>query len=161
MKINLEKTIEYQKLDNSSWLIKGEHKSAKIYYQVYAYDFSVRGAHLDHQHAFFNGTSTFLQVEGLETQRCELTIEPTTDTNWSVATSMTPSSVCEKGFGVYSADSYDELIDHPVEIGELKSISFDVKGVHHSVAFVGQFKGNLQRIANDLKMICEQQVDFF
>jgi predicted metalloprotease with PDZ domain len=33
-------------------------------YRVYAWDLSVRAAHLDSTHGFFNGTSVFLRVAG-------------------------------------------------------------------------------------------------
>ena len=37
-----------------------------LQYQVYAWDLSVRGAHLDQTHGFYNGTSVFLRVVGQE-----------------------------------------------------------------------------------------------
>jgi hypothetical protein len=37
-----------------------------VRYEVYAWDLSVRAAHLDQSHAFFNGTSVFLCAEGKE-----------------------------------------------------------------------------------------------
>jgi predicted metalloprotease with PDZ domain len=38
-------------------------------YEVYAWDLSVRAAHLDQNHGFFNGTSVFLRVLGQESMR--------------------------------------------------------------------------------------------
>ena len=42
--------------------------------EVYAWDLSVRGAHLDTSHGFFNGPSVFLRVAGQEDRACEIDI---------------------------------------------------------------------------------------
>ena len=39
------------------------------------------------------------------------------------------------GFGTYIAANYDELIDHPVEMGDFQMINFKAHGVPHD--FVG------------------------
>lgn len=41
------------------------------------------------------------------------------------------------GFGVYEAQDYDELIDHPVEMGDFALASFKAGGAQHDVVFTG------------------------
>jgi predicted metalloprotease with PDZ domain len=41
-------------------------------------------------------------------------------------------------FGLYRAANYDELIDHPVEMGTFTLASFTACGVPHEVAISGQ-----------------------
>ena len=46
-----------------------------MHYEVYAWDLSVRSAHLDTTHGFFNGTSVFLAVAGRTDRPCLVTID--------------------------------------------------------------------------------------
>jgi len=59
-------------------------------WRVYAWDLSVRGAHLDDTHGFFNGTSLFLCPRGFDREPVELTISrPGEDLqDWLVACGM-------------------------------------------------------------------------
>src|SRR6516164_8986517 len=62
--------VPLAKQDKHSWVageIPAGTKKLKLVYRVYAWDLSVRCAHLDASHGFFNGTQVFLRVEGRET----------------------------------------------------------------------------------------------
>ncbi len=56
------------KTDNHSWQLAPCTGPVVIDYTVYAWDLSVRGAHLDESHGFFNGISVFLRVHGQDDQ---------------------------------------------------------------------------------------------
>ncbi len=115
--------VELEKLDKSRWQAAPTERPLTVIADIYAYDPSVRGAHLDTTHAFFNGTCMFLSVAGQEDVPCKLEIRPPDAAfarEWRVATSMRRSDAEQYGFGVYEADNYAELIDHPVEIGQLQ-----------------------------------------
>ena len=58
------RTLRLEKLDKHTWQAPARSDGAAISVrcEVYAWDLSVRGAHLDETHAFFNGTSVFLRV---------------------------------------------------------------------------------------------------
>ena len=138
--------------------------------EVYAWDLSVRGAHLDASHGFFNGTSVFLCALGQEDRPCRVElVKPQGKAlrpAWRVATSL-PVAKGEKGaaalygFGRYWAADYDELIDHPVEMGTFALIEFKARGVPHAIAVTGRTDVDLKRLAADLKPICEWQIDLF
>ncbi|WP_082103083.1 M61 family metallopeptidase [Robbsia andropogonis] len=151
-----------------------------LHYQVYAWDLSVRSAHLDQHVGFFNGTSVFLAVEGRETSRCTIDIAqpgraavnaPVSGDNvsntsfegWRVATSLREAEGTSRyGFGLYEADNYDELIDHPVTLGEFVLASFDAHGVPHDVVISGGVpRLDMDRLTRDLKRICEAQIALF
>ena len=62
-----------------------------MHYEVYAWDLSVRAAHLDQTHGFFNGTSVFLRVLGKERMPHVVDIQRPDDAaakTWRVATSL-------------------------------------------------------------------------
>lgn len=131
--------------------------------EVYAWDLSVRGAHLDAGHGFFNGTSVFFRVEGREAQRCEVDIQapPGPSKSWRVATALQRKKVAPDGFGRYCADNYAELIDHPVELGDFDRFAFRAGGVRHEVAVTGRHHTDLKRLERDMKAICRWQIDFW
>ena len=109
------------KLDKQTWQISGCKNRVEVRYQVYAYDLSVRSAYLNNEFGFFNGTSLFLRVNGLESTPVSLTIEkPSHDfaSTWKLATSLARQSGQPFSFGEFLANDYDDLIDHPVLIGK-------------------------------------------
>ena len=62
------KPVPLVKLDKHTWQAAPlkPKQALTLHYEVYAWDLSVRGAHLDTTHAFFNGTSVFLAAAGFE-----------------------------------------------------------------------------------------------
>ena len=164
------KAVPATKLDKHSWrLPAGIQGPVTLRYTVYAWDLSVRSAHLDQTHGFFNGTSVFLAAHGHEDAPHRVNIRPPKgleDARWRVATSL-PEATGEKGaaerygFGLYRADSYDDLIDHPVEMGTFTLGEFEACGVPHAVAITGRHDCDMGRLLADLKPVCERQIRLF
>src|SRR5690625_259439 len=163
-----EQTVTLHKIDNHRWKCAPCNGPLTISYVVYAWDLSVRGAHFDESHAFRNGTSIFLGVEGQTQMPClvEYCPPPHTDT-WKVYTSLPeatghPDAAKRHGLGMYQAPDYDALLDHPVEMGTPQVIHFDACGVPHEMVFTGVAPNvDLERIATDTKKICEAQIALF
>lgn len=159
------KKVTIQKLDKHTWRAARCDGPLTVRYDVYAWDLSVRAAHLDQTHGFFNGTSVFLRVVGQEQNPHVVDIRrPEGDAYkaWRVATSLPELSAKRYGFGTYVAADYDELIDHPVEMGSFAIASFDAYGVPHDIVITGQVANlDMARLAADLKKICEAQIAFF
>lgn len=157
--------LRLAKIDKHSWRAARCNGPLRLVYQVYAWDLSVRAAHLDHTHAFFNGTSVFLKAHGKESIPHVVDIRPPEGdafANWRVATSLPELKARRHRFGTYVAQDYDELVDHPVEMGEFTLIRFDAHGVPHEMAITGQVPNlDAERLAADLKKICEYQIALF
>lgn len=159
------KKIDLKKLNKTSWQAAPCEGTLQISYEVYAWDLSVRAAHLDQSHGFFNGTSVFLQVHGQERLPHIVEIQKPVDVaakNWRIATSLPELKAKRYGFGSYVAVDYDDLIDHPVEMGEFALVSFKAHGVPHDFVVTGKVPNlDLARIAKDLQKICETEIAFF
>jgi predicted metalloprotease with PDZ domain len=156
------KPLQLRKLDKDSWRCPPGAVEILIEYRVYAWDLSVRTAYLDTRRAYFNGSSVFLRVHGHEGRSCAVTIAPPPGVGgWKLATAMTRAEVDGNGFGKYTAADYDELIDHPVEIGAFAGTAFEACGVRHEVALSGAQRCDLERLGSDLKRLCEYQIRFF
>ncbi|WP_341678818.1 PDZ domain-containing protein [Niveibacterium sp. SC-1] len=163
--------VSLEKADKHSWVLGKVPVGAKrlsLRYAVYSWDLSVRCAHLDQSHGFFNGTQVFLRVEGQENLPHRVRIHKPThagSSQWTVATSLRESTgkggAKRHGFGWYEADDYDELIDHPVEMGTLTRLHFDVRGVRHEMAINGRHDCDTERLARDLQKACEAHCALF
>ena len=151
--------VTLTKTDKSTWQADPCEQPLTLVTEVYAQDLSVRGAHLDTTHAFFSGPAVFPAVQGQEDVRCELDIvapSPPTGSDWRVATSMRPKTAERFGYGVYTADNYDELIDHPVENGRLRIGEFEVDGIPHAIAVRGHDRFDMARVCRDLACVCAE-----
>ncbi len=159
------KKVALKKRDKHTWQASPCAGALTLSYQVYAWDLSVRTAHLDQTHAFFNGTSVFLRVHGQEQQAHVVDlVRPIGDAykRWRVATALPELKAKRYGFGSYVAGDYDELIDHPVEMGEFALATFDAHGVPHDVVITGKVPNlDMTRLCADLKKICQAQIAFF
>lgn len=155
------KAVALAKLDKSRWQAKPVDEPLTVVAEIYAYDPSVRGAHLDLTHAYFNGPCVFFEVEGQEANRCEVDIAAPPapiGQDWRVATSMRRKEAPEYGFGTYEADDYAELIDHPVEIAPQLVGEFEANGIPHAIAIRGKTSVDIGRLCADLKTLCEQHM---
>jgi len=155
-----------EKVDKHAWQAAPSDGPITLRYEVYAWDMSVRAAHLDDTVGFFNGTSVFLAVEGLSGAPCIVDIQPPQGgeyRNWRVATALAESRGTKRyGFGSYEAANYDELVDHPVTLGQFALGAFTAHGVKHDIVIAGRVVAlDMQRLAADLKRVCEAQIALF
>ena len=159
------KSVALAKLDKHAWRAGPVDAALTVIYEVYAWDLSVRAAHLDQTHGFFNGTSVCLRVIGQEHTPHLIDIQRPLDAaaaTWRVATAMPELGAKRYGFGTYLASNYDELIDHPVEMGDFALATFKAHGVPHDIVISGRVPNlDMARLQTDLKAICETQIAFF
>jgi len=156
--------LEVIKLDKSTWQCAPCNASLILSYDIYAWDLSVRTAHLDQTHAYFNGTSVFLQVHGQEDKPCSVVIQSPQGPkyqNWRIATAMKAVTAKPYGFGLYSASNYDELVDHPVEMGNFSLATFEAGGIPHDIVITGQHRADMDRLCVDLQKICTTHINMF
>jgi predicted metalloprotease with PDZ domain len=177
--------VACEKIDKATWTCAAVTAPLTLTYEVYAWDLSVRAAHLDETHGFFNGTSVFLLPAGHENCACEVEIRrPAGEryAQWNVATALkqtqalarlaahkqpknptnaSVSSISPKQFGTFTAENYDALIDHPVEMGAFTHATFEACGVTHHIAITGKHRADMARLCADLKTICQYQIRLF
>ncbi|SDQ88723.1 Predicted metalloprotease, contains C-terminal PDZ domain [Paraburkholderia fungorum] len=158
--------VRVEKTDKHTWQAAPVKGALTLRYEVYAWDMSVRAAHLDDTTGFFNGTSVFLSPLGHEEAQCVVDIqkpEGAAYRGWRVATALPEARGTKRyGFGEYRAQNYDELIDHPVTLGEFALATFSAHGVPHDIVIAGRVVGlDMARLSADLKRICEAQIALF
>ncbi|HET7867396.1 MAG TPA: PDZ domain-containing protein [Burkholderiaceae bacterium] len=145
-------------IDKATWEVACSGRGAlELSYRVYAFDNSVRAAWLDAQRGFFNGTSLCLRVHGREDQPHQVTLGRL-PRGWEVATAMPAGDSAQ----TWKAANYDELIDHPFELGPFWRGRFKAGGVAHEFVVAGaaaSFDG--ERLLADARRICEAQIAFW
>jgi len=159
--------IKLSKTDKQTWQFSAVSTFTIVKYQVFAFDLSVRTAYLDSERGFFNGSSTFLQVQELPDVPCQLAIslpQEITETcsNWRVATGLPRAKDTEKyQLGHYLAYDYQELIDCPVALGDFDAFEFIVEGVTHHLVFTSQHFGDRERLKADIGKLCQHHINLF
>ena len=158
------RSIALSQQDKCTWVMSCKRDQALVLsYEVYAFDPSVRTAWLDSQRGFFNGTSVCLRVHGQEHAPHQLLLPAVKgQATWQAATGLTPIKTDKKGFGLYQAVNYDELVDCPVELGEFWSGQFSACGIAHRFVVAGalpSFDGD--RLLADAQKICEAEIRFW
>ena len=138
------------------WRTAPQSGEWEIYYTVYAYDLSVRGSFLTAERGFFDGACLFLQVNGHEnsTHQIEFPILPKT---WRIATTLPQTDVHS-----FQTTSYHDLIDHPVELGNIEFLDFEAGGIPHRIALSGHYPDfDRDRLVSDIRTICKTELTMF
>jgi len=155
------RAIGLRQIDKASWIADCEGDADLVVrYRVYAFDVSVRAAFLDATRGFFNGTSVCLRVEGREDESHGLALRGL-PAGWEVATTLAPRGEVA-GPLEFVAAGYDELVDHPVELGRFWRGRFDAAGTAHEFVVAGalpDFDG--ARLLADARRICEAETLFW
>lgn len=153
-----------EKIAHNAWYCPGIVNGLTLRLHIYALDESVRGAWLDVSRAFFNGPCLFARPRRQPDSEVRLMLEAPRHAGlhqWRVATAMTPLDTDARGFGTYTAEDYDELLDQPFEIGEFDRVEFRAQGIPHSLVVAGRHDGDLEKVAADLRKLCSSQIRFF
>ena len=155
--------VVLQQIDKTTWQAACSGRAAlTLSYRVYAFDSSVRTAFLDATRGFFNATSLCLRVEGREDEPHALTLGALPH-GWAVATAMQAADgKGGKGSKAFTAANYDELVDHPFELGRFWRGRFDAAGVAHEFVVAGAWPGfDGEQLLADARRLCETQIAFW
>jgi predicted metalloprotease with PDZ domain len=112
---------------NSLWRISGAEKGATVQYEVYVDSFGPFSAQLNANHAFFNLAQILMYPVDGRSQPTMVQFK-SVPMGWRIATPL--RSAADNRF---IADSYDRLVDSPVEIGTFNESDFDEGGAHYRV----------------------------
>ena len=157
--------LALERIDNDHWRLPKISCPVEILTTVYALDSSVRAAYLDSERGFFNTSSLCLAVKDQEHLPCALAIatpEVASADHWSIQTSLQSAKTDERGFGFYLAKNYDDLLDHPIAMGEFQLIKWESNGVPHTMAVQGCIHSiDVKRLASDLQAICTSTINLF
>lgn len=153
--------LAWRRVDKQTWEVDSRGGDVEIRYRVYANELSVQTSHLDATHAFGNGTSLFMHVDGHKTAPVSLAIQA--PRGWTVDVPL-PRAKRGGRWGkgeTFEAESYDALVDAPFEIGTHRRIEFRVRGKRHRIALYGRGNQDEARLVADLRRIVEEEGAIF
>ena len=113
----------------SRWQITGAQQGAIVEYEIFADSAGPFGAQLSSHHAFFNLAQILMYPVDARSQPMLVRFDQI-PAGWRVATPLNATSD-----GRFSAETYDRLVDSPVEIGTFEESDFDDSGAHYRVIF--------------------------
>src|SRR4030095_713155 len=149
------KLLKWIKTNKFTWRIFTEnYKDFSVKYLMYANEFALRTKGLDKSHAFINGTSLFMYPEKLRGEPLKLNV--IRYDSWHITTGL-------KGIdtNIFYVDSYDNLADSPLEIGNQKDYEFTVRGKQHIISFHGDASYEINRLINDFTKIIKKNYEFW
>jgi predicted metalloprotease with PDZ domain len=142
--------LEWQKADKGRWRVhpRGGGR-VRIEYRVWAFELSVRTSHVDAEHAYVNGASVFMHVDGRKLEPVRLRVRP--PRGWRVATGLDGSGT------VFTAPGYDALVDSPIEMGRFRDLRFRARGKPHRLVVHGEGNYDEKAMLRDLRRIVEEE----
>ncbi|WP_160067760.1 M61 family metallopeptidase [Sphingobacterium bovisgrunnientis] len=151
-KDNLGQTLQVQKISKNTWRVFEPSDKVAVNYSVYGFEVSVRTSFIDDSRAFLSPVGTFMYVDGQ--LDLETTVKIHLHKNWSkISTGLQKVAVDN----VYYASNFDILYDSPIEIGNQDTWSFDVDGILHECAMVGEADYDKDQLAEDITKIVREE----
>lgn len=144
------KELEWDKVDKNNWEVKANNAGTVIIsYDVFANTHSVADPFIDSTHAYLSTAGLFMHITGELKHPVQVVLKPYR--KWAtVSTGLDP---VRGEANTYLAPDFDALYDSPIYIGNQKTVSFEVKGVTHTIAMENPEMFDTGKFAADLKKI--------
>jgi predicted metalloprotease with PDZ domain len=121
------RALAVRELDKSRWQITGAEGGAVVEYQIFVDSPGPFGAQFNSHHAFLNLAQVLMYPVDARNGPMAVRFSQIPE-GWRIATPL--ASMSENRFG---AESYDRMVDSPVEIGSFREADFDEGGAHYRV----------------------------
>ena len=164
------KELQVLKKTKNAWEVScNGANSYTVFYEVYAFELSVRTPYLDNTHGFVPGAAVFMYTEETRNQQGLLKVYPHASFK-KVSTALAPidfksdaGTMAKSEIGVQSFifNDYDQLVDCPIEIGNQQEFSFMAAGVRHRVAMYGEANYNVSELQRDMAKVVEAATGVF
>jgi len=149
--------LEWTKTNKNTWSVKTNGaRQWRVFYRVYANEFSVRTNELNSDHAFWNNAALLMYPEGAIDKPSTLRVLPAN--GWKIATGLPPVAGQPNTF---RAENFDILYDSPFEVSDFKEIKFEVRGVPHRIVIDGEGNYDAERMKRNVQKIVEAEVGMF
>jgi predicted metalloprotease with PDZ domain len=119
--------LPIHKIDKTTWQIDNATSGFQLHYDFYANEAGPFGSQLDREHAFFNLAWFLMYPVGGRTIPVSVNFIHVPH-GWHIATAMPASG------GGFTAASYDQMVDSPVEISAFREFSFAENGARYALA---------------------------
>ena len=154
--------LSVQKTTKNAWEVQCKGvPTYTVFYEVYAFELSVRTPFLDNTHGFVAGAGVFMYTEENRNQKGVLHIHPHASFK-KISTSLVIADFkSDPSDQTFVFDDYDQLVDSPIEIGNHEEFSFLASGVRHRVAMYGESNANIKELQRDMPKVVEAATGVF
>lgn len=147
----------WQKVNKNTWRIETDGaKELVVNYSVYANEMTPRTNELNDEHAFWNNSALLMYPDGRLKAQSILRIVPFGD--WKIATGLTQ---VEGQPNTFRAVDFDSLYDSPFEVGNFRSLSFEVKGIPHRIVINGDGNYDAEQLRRDVAKIVQTTSEMY
>ncbi|MFM1854556.1 MAG: hypothetical protein RL164_1874 [Bacteroidota bacterium] len=156
------KELVVNKKTKNAWEIQcAGQENFTIFYEVYAFELSVRTPYLDNTHGFVAGAAVFMYTEATKNQRGLLKVYP--HQSFKKVSTALPSADFKTELGCFNFtfEDYDQLVDCPIEIGNQQEFDFMSAGIRHRVAMYGEANYNVVQLQQDMAKVVQAATDVF
>lgn len=150
------KPVSVRQLDKTTWSVPN---AASVDYEIFAADPGPFGAELNEQHSFLNLAQVLVYPIGHTLGQVFVTFSDL-PTNWSIATPLLGPISASPDISWYCADSYDHLVDSPVEIGNFNELTFSEGDAEYRVVVRSDDDYRPDEILGILKKIVAAETDW-
>ncbi|MCA1557420.1 MAG: peptidase M61, partial [Acidobacteria bacterium] len=148
------RALRWTKTSKSTWRVEtASARELVVTYSVYAKELTVRTNEVNDQHAFWNNAALLMYPDGQLKAPSTLRVAPFG--NWKVATGL---PAVQGRANTFRAENFDILYDSPVEVGNFKTLAFDVRNVPHRIIIDGEGNYDMERMRRDFQKIVEASV---
>ena len=146
------KRLVFEKTEKNTWHIAtAGNKTLLVSYYIFANRTSVAEPYLSENRGFISPTGVFMHVAGKLNHPVTVAVKPYSGWN-KVSTGLDPV----KGVAnTFSAPNFDRLYDCPILVGNQEVLTFDFKGITHSIAIEKPGNCDRQKLSDDFKRIVE------
>ncbi len=149
--------LKWRKIDKNTWRVTRDNTTrVVIEYEVYGREPGIRWSFVNDLGGHIIGPNLFMHVVGATSIPTTARFELPED--WRLDGGIAPS---QGDPFLISARSYHQLIDTPMLIGEFTDTTFQVEGVPHLIAILGQHNADLQQLSEDFEKIVRTCSKFF
>jgi predicted metalloprotease with PDZ domain len=156
------KELVVNKKTKNAWEIQcAGQENFTIFYEVYAFELSVRTPYLDNTHGFVAGAAVFMYTEATKNQPGLLKVYP--HQSFKKVSAALPSADFKTELGCFNFtfEDYDQLVDCPIEIGNQQEFDFMAAGIRHRVAMYGEANYNVVQLQQDMAKVVQAATDVF
>jgi predicted metalloprotease with PDZ domain len=156
------KELKVIKKSKNAWeVLCNGAQNYTVFYEVYAFELSVRTPFLDATHGFVPGAGVFMYTENTKAQKGLVKIYP--HKSFAKVSTALPFQVAlsDAQCKVYAFEDYDQLVDCPIEIGNQNEFEFLSAGVKHRVAMYGEANYNVAQLQKDMAKVVQAATDVF
>ena len=156
------KELVVNKKTKNAWEVQcAGQENFTIFYEVYAFELSVRTPYLDNTHGFVAGAAVFMYTDATKNQPGLLKVYP--HQSFKKVSTALPSADFKTELGCFNFtfEDYDQLVDCPIEIGNQQEFDFMAAGIRHRVAMYGEANYNVVQLQQDMAKVVQAATDVF